>query len=139
MCEHYSVVCMSTYITTEALNNSLHKDCEGHACTSGIIVVSSDLHDDRTFTHIDCFIQGLQQIFCISQVLQLIKEAEVCAHHSPVQYSEICGTLLDTLTGWRGMRGRGRGTPENTFCTKSKQGLTFLLLFNNYILNINTW
>lgn len=36
------------------------------------------LHNDRIITHTATILQGLQQIFCISQVLQLIEETEVC-------------------------------------------------------------
>lgn len=38
----------------------------------------SHLHNDRKITHTAAIPQGLQQIFCISQVLQLVEETEVC-------------------------------------------------------------
>lgn len=106
MCVKITVLCPWAHILRQELLVQSQKSIEivndTHALLALLIFVSSDLHDDRTFTHIACIIQGLQQILCISQVLQLIKEAEVCAYHSPV-YSDICGTnsafpLLDTLT-----------------------------------------
>lgn len=48
------------------------------------------LHNDRIITHTAAILQGLQQIFCISQVLQLIEETEVCGRgttHGSAQWN----------------------------------------------------